>query len=537
MGYTFGDIYYVDVTNGNNANAGTDMTNAWKTFQYAMDNMGGGNLCFFRQDDVHTFTSTDTYTLDGTFGQPTVIATWPRGEVSGKGDFTNGSISVSNSSISMSGVVHNYRELIGPDGRSYTIGKVDSTSTFKITPKYSGVTATSADFTISKDKLYDYAQSLGSGDGVTEDWDSDASGVMHLDMGGSAYLYWNQARFMHMQNIRFTHDGTAAYMFRIAYPMLHQYEGCSFESPDDNKVLIYMTYGGMAFKRCGFQGYTSYDSSSLIFDHYGGTIDAEDCVFHEVGIRVCYPKGNNGTQRFYRCHFGFDGALYSRGFFIPYCYNFPEESFNFIDCTFEAGSSTEIEDSNFVSTVSLINTDVAGTFQKGQRYVSDVYDVYRFQEGDTPVGGGTVNLRDGGATELISIGLGGAASSPPARREYDGYSSRLSAPTVLRHLFLLPSGTHEIKYYVQNRETALNSGLLWMELKTCSNTIWESGDRTITKSVEPIAQRSDENDWTQYMSASGVLTASGLIEARIFTAIEGTTYHVYVDPKPEITTT
>lgn len=63
----FAQNLYVDGTNGNNSNAGTSTTTAWKTIQHAMENATAGSVVYIRSG---VYNETLTLNVSGTIGNP-----------------------------------------------------------------------------------------------------------------------------------------------------------------------------------------------------------------------------------------------------------------------------------------------------------------------------------------------------------------------------------------------------------------------------------------------------------------------------------
>lgn len=555
----FTDVYYVDSDNGNNGNAGTSMSAAWADITYAITNMAQGSIVFVRRGSKQILSANVTLTgQDHLSSQPGFVAAWPRAAVTGvRGDFVNGSLAVSGViGVSLSSLGHGCRMIIGPDGEDYMIVECPSSGVMHITPPYKGADVAEGGFSIAEDPLYDYAQGLGAGDGVDTDWDSDAPPVPEVQTDGSYVLYFNQVKHLQIHNINFEQiSGAGDYLIRTSYPQVAVFEGCFFKLlSTDDVVGIYAQYGQHIFRRCVFDGMTSYDSSSYMLYIFGNPLCIFSwCAFKNTGYIHIYKLASGSPKDsesciIDHCHFGYNGAFYRCGVWDFYS----NATTTYRNCIWERGDASyayttfaywdgyswhQQEFINCEVHPDLYQPVVLGNDFSNVRYIPYGNRVTLFYPAsgadDT---GTTVTPRTGGSDILLEIDGGSTANE--GARSWDGLTSDTTSWPILTHWFFLPSGTHTIKYYMQNSHAStLASDNIWIELETSEGSVWGASKIVITKSSDTVAQRSSGSDWSKYVSATADLTASGQVRCRLYYAFgEGSSSDVLLDPQPEITT-
>lgn len=140
-------------------------------------------------------------------------------------------------------------------------------------------------------------------------------------------------------------------------------------------------------------------------------------------------------------------------------------------------------------------------------------------------GGGTrPNQRSGGAADVIEI--------TPNVAGYEFIQDW--AVELFRHEYEVDTTTRTWRYYVQNDACGLLAATnIWLELEYIEQYD-DTSEYTITEvlSDETVANRADNNDWTQYIEVPNITPAvAGKVRITCYVSKHSVAGHIYIDPK------
>lgn len=221
------------------SNDGSSPADAWTSISSAAS-VSAGDTVWIRRTHSESLSSRFYPVGDSNTNNWKNYIGWPRNSHSiSSSDWTNGSTSVTIDDNNMARQKHEGRFIDAPDGETYFITKVVSSSSITIDREYAGSTVTNQSATIQKDPDYDNRPSAGQ----TAGWDSDADTIPYLDFGGNdAGLYLNSldcCRFANLEVKNTSASVNVSALIDTKYSTVI-FEGFFITQGDYNTVLLYI---------------------------------------------------------------------------------------------------------------------------------------------------------------------------------------------------------------------------------------------------------------------------------------------------------
>jgi hypothetical protein len=137
-----------------------------------------------------------------------------------------------------------------------------------------------------------------------------------------------------------------------------------------------------------------------------------------------------------------------------------------------------------------------------------------------------------GADHVVECIIDGTSYIYGRRNENDTTNDFGQAPLCVEWRIWQTALTQKTyKVYVQSTGGNLLSYQMWMQIEYPGNA---SGDISIVKSTDGISERSDNDDWSQYLLGQTTNAVAGWVTIRIFLAIYHASYLRFISPLLEI---
>lgn len=545
--YTPPSVYFVDYTNGNNANDGRKMSTAWKTYEYAIDQAGDGygTWLIHRRGDTVSPTAAATPAVNGNRRDPRVSTIWERPAITGlTGDFTNGSRLVSNvSGITVANLKHATRYLTAPDGRKYLLKYRASDSSFYMNRAYVGTTAIGGSFQINADDNYSWMSLLGSLDGADQkaNWDSDtldlptwqasASGNIQPLTSTSAGVCWI---FRHIY-LLFPSSVTNTAMQNLTAGNGNRYEHCIIEQQQNKPNAIIST--SCVIRACVFIG-----SNNIAHTGQWNIVPSDDvllidiCSLYaskaDIGYNVStgiYPH----RAVFVDPDFGTDHATALSLIYLQTAGTTGNHKVLLIRPRIGAGYALYVALSAFTTAVFVIKSCLLEIYDLNNISGACVKEWFASSKLSQVTTG--ASLRSSRLSWYLEYGPG--SITQPAMPVSTGYlqqianieNSEFDSMVLLDYAFdAISANSIEYRVYIQALKFLGGERMIVLE----AVYIGSDGEKKVIRSTQDIEPRADVNDWTQYLSVTITPVVGGRVTLRIYCAYwaPDSTYNFFIDP-------
>jgi len=527
---------YVDYTNGtDSAGYGRAMSTPFKTLGYAFTSLAGSTkstaiICRRGEQEIRSSNLTGNFNGDEAF--PNILTSWPRPASGYVGRFFPNSARVESiSPADLTELGNEARFIIAPNGIRHLVAKVLDSNTMLIDPEYKDAEV-ATNFTFEQDYLYPLLSTGITGADLQATWDADTNDIYSVFFNGS--YYWTTTNsYLDKFNIAVTGCIGSSYLMQDHGVKNSYFRNCLYKCKMDDASLWYAYRGRYVFDGCVFEGLNAVDT-----DQNGILCTVDDLVilnsvFVSMGGRTVFPYG--GTLLLDNVKAPLDGYYLYRA--IDGQQSAAKSSF--INCCFSGTAGSEgstyggyYQGTNLSPVLNVTNYNrVVGddrTIWPGAGHVRKI--------NSSLVPG--ITFRPGGSQDyLLMAQIYRWSLEGWGFRSEDGIDSDLRhGRKVLEHQFIVPSGTVDIRYYVQSSGNALTLDDVWLEVGSCPGTYWSPVNTIIYKSSGGISARSSTSDWSQYVYISGLTVASGYLTAKLFYSKYGSTaaQATYIDPLPEI---
>lgn len=283
-------IHFVSSADGNDANTGHDLDNAWATVEYALESgaLVAGDTVAVRRTHSEIPTSDIALAYDGDDDNPIIIFGCPRDTFSiTSATWTNGDATVDLIlPASMDREQHQGRYITAPDGETYLITYITDSNTFELDREYAGSTVVlgAGAATIQADDAEsDWDDYDDSGDVIKKtDWEADNDDLPVIDFNDTAYqMYIDGDRYHIFRNMEFK-DTTDLGIIRIDTGYAMTFEGCLFKQTTQSDPCIYTQASGTFLKRCIFEGSGAGSAQRGIY-FISGFLYMKDCAIYNMG--------------------------------------------------------------------------------------------------------------------------------------------------------------------------------------------------------------------------------------------------------------
>ena len=506
--------YYVEPAGGD-GNLGTapGAGNAWLTVEHAHEAglLVAGDNVWVRRTHNEVPGSDILCAYSGAANNPIETFGWPRDEATGTATFTNGSTAVTVVSIAADREKHAARRIkCDTDGKWYLITRVVDANTFTIDREYAGTTAAAANFTIQKDDDFDTRPVAGQAP-----WDGDADDLPIIDFNDAAFqLFLDGSLFHVFKSFELKDSGDIRGIMQTDRNGICSFIGCLFKQTAANMPGIYPAAGGVYIERSIIEGSGAGASQKGVYTGSDGFIHLKESAIYncgDVGIRSqgnCFIEETNiGVE--------IANADYD------------------IECKHDGvawGRDVKLGGTNGYA---ILLTGVAYTpieFIRFENYQKILGAHKRWFYGGTieklaADGGGTrPNQRAGGNANVIEI--------TPDVANYEFMQEW--AIEVFSHEYEVNAATRTWRYYVQNDACgALSATNLWLKLEYIEQYD-DTSEYIITEvlSDETVANRANNNDWTQYIEVPTITPATASkVRITCFVSKHSAAGHIYIDPK------
>ena len=493
--------YFVDPVNGDDANSGTDMDNAWKSLKTTGYN---NSTLWLRTNATYTFSAEMAFATTGSAMAPSRIIGCPRAAFSiTSATWTNGSATVDNVlPATLSKLKHCARMVTGPDGFDYFITKIVDSNTFIIDREYAGptVSSTSGAATIKKDRYYDEFAAIDDSSWTIKinDWLSDTGELAQWNQG--SYKFQNSNRGYKIFSNIYSY-GTSV----VAYP--HN-ETCLYN------MIMETSYGLAVYS----------NSSKLDQCVSNSKIQCGGGTFTNCAIYGCPANGFYSESRIAylkNVNIGVEAAngsadiIIRRGTIIGID----------VDCDLSSVTRSAMGEGLNETLPQFINIE---NYKK--QVGNHIWVGYQGQclKVDADGSGDIPSQRSGGAVELIEAKFDYSSSIVFADRWW-------KSALIFEHEFQVDDTSKDYRYYVQSMG-ALTSDNLWIEVEYVAE--YDDDSEYVMKTVsssDSVSARSDQDDWSQYIEVTGIQPATASkVRIKCYCNYYHATNKVYIDPKVSI---
>jgi hypothetical protein len=520
--------YFVYPGSGDDGNTGLTLDDPFNTVKFAGEKAGYsvGDRIWVRRGCTENVSNTVNFAWHDTnlFRGLVCLVGCPRNSLAGTADFTNGSATVENSSLTMSKLSHASRNLTAPDGKVYYIEYVTDAATFDLDRPYSGTTSVGGAFTIHADIDYSTFHAIDDSAWTVKiaDWEADGDDITTINLGASYYLRLaaSQKQGWGIRNLSITNGA-----------------GILTDTASARWELINVLH-------------TQANNNVMAYCYKGSMIKMTNCIFQSTnagGSAICFYIPTNGF--FYGKNVSAwtpgNYVLMGEGYNTPYGYF---ENVNFGTRVASAVADIRVEG---VGVFVFKNAKFGGTPPNGNQptWASNYhharveienynkvlgdhrtyYDCVGAIKRNTGTG---CNLRSGGGTSVIEVSAG-FHDSTLGYRSNDSVSDLYTAFRIFElNIYVADvSVAKNYKFYVQSDTISLTSNQIWIEYEYVN--AYDDSDKygyTFGKSDESVTVRNDADDWTQYVETGNIQPATpGVVTIRMFTSAYHATNLIFAD--------
>jgi hypothetical protein len=484
--------YFISNTWGNDANSGLSFDLALKTLKQASAlTLAAGDKLWIAADVNETNSTTITIGQNGTKNNYISFIGSPRPAISLTGDFTNGNSTLANINTTITEALHLSRDIIGPDGATYMIGRVISTSSVQLNRVYAGATATGVAFTVNKDEYYDTFNAINDSAWTHKksDWFALGNGQPIFQVSSNLVVLTGISRtWLEFQNLRLktwyasgsggTFSTTSANNWRVknvvvddlnnAWPMY--YNGPT-TSITESCVLNIRTSGcalgamiEVTFKRCFF--YCATNTGTI--NNAVSTIDFIDCGGYNI-LTALSGYASYPVVRILGSDIGTTAATLAGGVTGNHRLRVKKSFYN----------GTEQQ---FLMSIGTITKNVGDSNVTLPSGVDSCIEIFS-------------NLQSGNYTGY---------------RNNNGGSIGYAAPVKLQaQEIYLPTGTHTLSLAINSQINNLTDQQCWIEAQLPTGAMFSTSN-------SPIPIRSTNSDWSNITSITFTLTSAGWVKLNVY---------------------
>lgn len=524
--------FFVDSVNGSDGNNGTTFDLAWATVGYAVQqSITAGDTIWVRRNVAETLGSSVTVLTAGTEAAPCALIGCPRDAQAATGDFTKGDETVSNISVTVSEELCAGRNIICPDGNTYYVDDINSTSSIELDRPYVGTTSTTASFSFPKDPSYDLFQTMSDGTITRANWNGDANHLAAMDFSSGAYIlgikqYWK------FESIKWTtRTADSIGLANIPYGTL--FSNIYFPTAVNATQFSFSGSGSSKLANCYFRG----GDVDYIVSAATQRVHINRCTLATTDTAgALFYTTNNGNADYMIDNVNYYGPNIVR------------------DLGF-----ARVTAKDFKYTATAIEVDggshQGGHFQtikiENNQKVYGEHRTYMLNVGQWTANDGTsgVTLRTGGASQVVDVLLNGVSGNEGFNRaalnnevSAEGFAPLVFGADYSGRLYVNDISTAKnYRFYVQSVNDALNGSGdewdLWLETEYIDG--YDATSKSITtklvKDNRAIAARLSDSDWDNYLQSGSIQPAAvGWVTFKIFCTKYDATDHRYIDTKVDI---
>jgi hypothetical protein len=283
--------HFVSSADGSDANDGHTLDTPWATYKYAVESGGLTPLDSVIMRPTHSETPTADVNpiYSGTDEGPIFVVGVPRAaHAISSSDWTNGSASVTNDDADMLENKHEGRHITGPDGETYIITRVVSTTSFTIDREYAGSTVTNnGTASIQADPTFDDWENYDDSGDTTKktDWEgSDNRPLIDFNDGAFQIIHSSDYNYVY-QNIEFKDSTDTNGIISLINADHISFLGCLFKQSTSNTVIFLTNRTFVYFERCIIKGSGSGSNQAGLVAQVFGASPAylKDCAIYNCG--------------------------------------------------------------------------------------------------------------------------------------------------------------------------------------------------------------------------------------------------------------
>lgn len=504
-------VHFVDPVTGSDGADGETLDTPWKTWQdKIIANTSYDFLCI-RRNTTQLLTATISIPSITAIGR--TITGWPRG-IREIPDcvWTQGSTVVTVAGFTMEQGAQAARMITAPDGHTYFLTRVVSSTEFRIDRKYIGDSTTGTG-TIDADEWYDILQTIDDSGWTVKlaTWNTDPDNLHKLDREGSSRNIYLSGVSYDIGHIHTVNGTNQAFSKQDGGWLV----GCIFETQGSSKRCLYISSKAGYVTRCVMDG-TGTSAIGIGIGSTNGKTIVKDVAMYNLSYGF-YPVGEAELKN---VNIGSDGDYVAGDTNLSYVFYANNPS----------GSDIRASD------LSVKNDDYNKLWYSISNYGVPLNQEHVRVDNFGKVLGWSIRV---GHTIRVEFLAGSSVGRPTAEFIASSYrrggtlAVREYRPRIFEQAIFLKAGQNTLRYYVSS-----NVELQSYDIHLIVDYISSYVDNNIygrkqVQSEQTVNARADGDDWSQYLEVSIDVAIDSMvhIEVRGLSVVGS----LYIDPNLELT--